>query len=134
MRFRQKKGPVLDPEQHELLENAQRRIRQKKKLYRHFVVFLIGGVFLVGINKVLKVGATHDWYLWAITAWAFFLVVHLAQVYLVDPFMGKQWERAQREKLLGKQQEKIRQLEAEIARAHPLPQPPEPLKDEETKG
>lgn len=133
MRFRQKKDPVLDPEQHELVEYAQLRIRQKKRLYRHFVIFLIGGIFLVVINKILKVGATHDWYLWALTAWAFFFVVHGAQVYLIDPFMGKQWERAQREKLLRKQQEKIRRLEAEIARDHPLPQPPEPLPNEPTE-
>lgn len=125
MLFKQKKGPALDPLQHELLENAQRRIRKKKRLANHLVVFLVGCVFLVVLNKILKYGEPHDWYLWAIAAWAFFLVLHGVQVYLMDPFMGREWEREQREKLLRKQQERIRRLEEEIARAHPLPKRPE---------
>jgi len=124
MIFKQKKGPALDPEQHELLEHAQRRIRQKKRLFRHFVIFLIGCVFLIVVNKVLKYGETHDWYLWAITLWAFLFMVHFAQVFILDPFMGKDWERSQREKLLRKQQERIRQMEKEIESDHPLPELP----------
>ncbi len=124
MIFKQKKGTPLDPEQHELLERAQRRIRQKKRLFRHFVIFLIGGVFLVVVNKILKYGETHDWYLWAITLWAFLFAIHLAQVFVIDPFMGKEWERAQRERLLEKQQKRIRKIEQEIEAAHPLPELP----------
>jgi hypothetical protein len=124
MIFKQKKGPALDPQQHELLEHAQRRIRQKKRLYRHFVIFLIGCVFLIVVNKVLKYGETHDWYLWAITLWAFLFAIHFVQVFLLDPFMGKEWERAQREKLLRKQQERIRKMEKEIESSHPLPKLP----------
>ena len=119
MIFKQKKGPALDPEQHELLEHAQRRIRQKKGLFRHFVIFLIGCVFLVVVNKILKYGETHDWYMWAITLWAFLFVIHLVQVFILDPCMGKEWERSQREKLLSKQQDRIRRLEKEIEAAHP---------------
>jgi hypothetical protein len=124
MIFKQKKGPALDPQQHELLEHAQRRIRQKKRLYRHFVILLIGCVFLIVVNKVLKYGETHDWYLWAITLWAFLFAIHFVQVFLLDPFMGKEWERAQREKLLRKQQERIRKMEKEIESSHPLPKLP----------
>ena len=124
MFFKQKKQPALDPEQHELLEHAQRRIRQKRRLFQHFVIFLIGCVFLIGVNKVLKYGEPHNWYLWAITIWAFLFAVHLAQVFITEPFLGKEWERAQREKLLRKQEKRIRQLEEEIARTHPLPEIP----------
>ena len=42
-------------EQHELYENARKRINQKKRLYQHFVVFLIGSVFLIILNKFLNV-------------------------------------------------------------------------------
>jgi hypothetical protein len=119
MIFKQKKGPALDPEQHELLEHAQRRIRQKRRLFRHFVVFLIGCVFLVVFNKILKYGESHDWYLWVITLWALLFVIHLVQVFILDPFMGKEWERSQREKLLSKQQDRIRRMEKEIEAAHP---------------
>lgn len=124
MIFKQKKGTHLDPEQHELLEQAQRRIRQKKRLFRHFVIFLIGSVFLVVVNKILKYGENHDWYLWAITLWGFLFAIHLAQVFVIDPFMGKEWERAQRERLLEKQQKRIRKIEQEIEAAHPLPELP----------
>ncbi len=63
-------------EQHELLEHAQKRIVQKKRLYRHFVLFLIGAVFLVFLNKILEYGEAYDWYLWGILLWLFLLVVH----------------------------------------------------------
>ncbi|MEL6303712.1 MAG: 2TM domain-containing protein, partial [Bacteroidota bacterium] len=43
--FGKKKRDSLDIEQHELLENAQRRVKQKKRLFSHFVIFLIGSVF-----------------------------------------------------------------------------------------
>jgi dihydrofolate reductase len=31
--------PEIDKEQLELIQNAQRRIKQKKRLYVHFVIF-----------------------------------------------------------------------------------------------
>ena len=129
MFFKQKKGPLLDPEQHELLERAQRRIRQKRGLFQHLVFLLIGGVFAIVFNKILKYGEPHDWYQWVIAIWAFLFVVHFSQVFFMDPLLGKEWERSQREKLLTKQQERIRQLEEEIAQAHPLPEVPK--KEEE---
>ena len=48
--FGKKKKTEIDLEQHELLENAQKRIKQKKRLYIHFVVFLIGAIFLIIAN------------------------------------------------------------------------------------
>jgi hypothetical protein len=124
MFFKQKKGPALDPQQHELLERAQRRIRQKKDLFQHLVVFLIGSVFAIVLNKILKYGEPHNWYQWMIAIWAFIFILHFSQVFVTNPLLGKQWERSQREKLLRKQQERIRKLEEEIARTHPLPEPP----------
>ena len=124
MFFKQKKGPALDPEQHELLERAQRRIQKKKHLFQHLVVFLTGCVFLIVLNKILKYGEPHNWYLLVIAVWTFLFVIHLVQVFVTDPLLGKEWERSQREKLLRKQEERIRQLEEEIARTHPLPELP----------
>lgn len=124
MLSKNKKGSTLDLEQHEQLEYAQRRIRQKKNLYRHFVFFLIGSVFFVFLNKILKYGEAYDWYLWAILTWSFFLIIHLVQVFIMDPFMGQQWERQQREQLLRKQQERIGALKKEIEASHPLPETP----------
>ncbi len=110
----------LDQEQHELLETAQIRIKQKKRLYTHFVVFLIGSVFLVLINKILKYWEEYDWFLWAITLWAFLFALHVFNVLVTQRFMGRDWERKQREKLVAKQKERIAELQKEIEIDFPL--------------
>lgn len=117
-----KKSSVLDLEQHELLETAQKRIKQKKRLFTHFVIFLIGSVFLVLINKILKYGDTYDWFIWAITAWAFLFVIHAFNVFVTQKFMGRDWERSQREKLVMKQRKRISELQKEIETDFPLSQ------------
>ena len=114
MMFSKKPIEKIDIEQHELLENAQQRIKQKKRLYYHFVIFLIGSVFLIIINKLLKYGESYDWFVWAITFWAFLFVIHVFNVFVTNKFMGKDWERTQREKLIAKQKKRIAQLEKEI--------------------
>ena len=112
----------LDLEQHELFENAHERIKQKKRLITHLVVFLIGSVFLILINKILRFGETYDWFIWAITAWAFLFVMHAFNVLVTSKFMGKDWERAQREKLVVKQKQRIAELQKEIETDFPLSQ------------
>jgi hypothetical protein len=104
----------LDLEQHELVENAQKRISQKKRLYTHFVVFLVGSIFLILINKILKYGQEYNWFIWAITLWAFLFVLHIFNVFITNKFMGKDWERVQREKLVQKQKNRISEIEQEI--------------------
>ena len=122
MFFRKKKEPLLNAQQQAQIEYAQRRIRQKKKLYAHFVIFLIGAVFLIVINKVLKYGAGYDWYSWVLAGWCFLLAIHLWNVFITQRFMGPEWERAQRERLVHLQQERIRKLEAEVSAELPLPE------------
>jgi len=115
-----KKETQVDLEQHELLETAQARIRQKKRLYAHFVLFLIGSVFLVLINKILKYWEEYDWFIWAITFWAFLFILHLFNVFVSQRFMGKEWERKQREILVARQKERIAALQKEIEVDFPL--------------
>jgi hypothetical protein len=110
----------IDLEQHELLENAQNRIKQKKRLFTHFVIFLIGSVFLILINKILKYGESYDWFIWAITVWAFLFLIHAFNIFVTQKFMGKDWERAQREKLVAKQKTRIQELQKEIETDFPL--------------
>ncbi|NNM19065.1 MAG: 2TM domain-containing protein [Croceitalea sp.] len=107
-------------EQHELLENAQKRIKQKKRLFLHFVIFLIGSVFLILVNKIFKYGEEYDWFLWAITAWGFLFVIHIINVFVTQKFMGLAWERQQREKLVLKQKQRIAELQKEIETDFPL--------------
>lgn len=108
-----KKETNIDLAQHEQLEYAQARIRQKKNLYRHFVLFLIGGVFLLLLNKVFKYWENYDWAQWVILVWFFLWVLHVVNVFVFNEFMGRDWERKQREKLVAKQQHKIAQMQKE---------------------
>jgi len=103
-------------EQHELYENARDRVKQKKRLYFHFVIFLIGSVFLIILNKLLKLGENlfENWFVWAIFLWLFFLILHFVNVYVTSRFMGKDWERKQTDKLVLKQELRIAQIEKEI--------------------
>lgn len=120
MLFNKKAKSDVDPEQHELLEHAQRRIKQKRRLFTHFVVFLIGAVFLVLINKILKVQEQYNWFQWAILAWAFLFAFHAFNVFITQKFMGTDWERNQREKLVAKQKQRIQELQKEIDTEFPL--------------
>ncbi len=119
---RNKKTSTIEAEQHEMLEYAQTRIKQKKRLYNHFVLFLIGSVFLIIINKILKYGVEYNWFVWAITFWAFLFIIHIFNVFVTSKFMGRDWERKQREKLVLKQKQKIAELQKEIETDFPLSQ------------
>ncbi|UGU14393.1 2TM domain-containing protein [Sinomicrobium kalidii] len=114
MWFKSKKTEKVNEEQYELLKNAEARIRQKKRLYNHFVIFLIGSIFLIIANKVLKYGEQYNWFVWAITFWAFLFVVHFFNVFVTHKFMGKEWEKVQREKLVQKQKAKIAKMEKDV--------------------
>lgn len=112
---KKKNTPNIDQEQLALIEHAQRRVKQKKRLYVHFVVFLIGAVFLIIANTVLGIGKDLqffgvDWFVFAIGIWLFLLAVHLFNVFITNKFMGKDWEQAQIDILVGKQQERIAKL------------------------
>ena len=125
--FSKKTPPAIDPEQRALIENAQSRIRQKKKLYRHFVLFLAGAVLMIIINPILGIGKDitlfgYDWFLWAILLWTFFFLVHVINVFVLNRFMGKAWEEEQINALVKKQQDRIAVLEEKVAVAHPLPE------------
>ena len=103
-------------EQHELYENARMRAKQKKRLYYHFIVFLVGAIFLILLNKFLKVGenVVENWFVWAIVLWFFFFVLHFINVFVTHRFMGKDWERIQTEKLVLEQEVKIAKLKKEM--------------------
>ena len=109
-----KKRTALDPEQHAQIEYAQKRIKQKKRLYNHIVVYLLGSIFLAALNKIFKYGEGYDWFLWGMLLWGFFLLLHVINVFVTNRFMGREWERTQREKLLRKQEERIAELNREI--------------------
>ncbi len=129
--FSKKTTTSIDPDQKELIENAQARLRQKKRLYRHFIVFLAGAIILIIINKVLNIGSEFtlldiDWFVWAILLWSFFFLIHLINVFVLKSFMNKEWEQKQLDKLIKKQQLKIAKLEEQVQQDMPLPEKKNP--------
>ncbi len=99
---------------HEEYEKARKRSKQKKRLYFHFVLFLFGSIFFVILNKVIKFNPEMDWYVWAIFTWLFFLIIHFVNVFIMNRFFGKEWERIQTEKLIEKHQLKLEKLEKKL--------------------
>ena len=104
----------MEKEQHELYEYARRRIKQKKGLYFHFVLLILGSIFMFIANYFLIFGITENWAVWIITAWLFLFILHFIKVFITDRFMNKNWEREQINKLVSKQQIKIDQLQTKI--------------------
>lgn len=124
--FGKKKNiPSIDSEQLELIQNAQRRIKQKKRLYIHFVIFLIGSVFLIIANTILGIGKDvkffgKEWFLYAILIWLFLFLYHLFNVFVTNKFMGKDWEKSQLDKLVSKQQQRINKLKKDFEKEEKL--------------
>lgn len=110
----------MTAEQHMQLEYAQKRIRQKRLLYAHTVVFIMGSAIMFLANKILKYRAEQDWYLWVMLGWGFFLALHIFNVFITKKFMGADWERKQREILVAKQRAKIAEIQKEIETEFPL--------------
>lgn len=128
-----KNSKEIDSEQREQYEYARARIKQKKNLMRHFVFFLAGSVLFIVLDEFLNVGQEiigNGWYIWAILIWAFFFLVHLLNVFLLNSFMGKEWEDQQIMKLKAKQAERMAELQRKIDKDFPLPKAPETFKTE----
>lgn len=116
---KKKDTPQIDKDQLELIQNAQKRIKQKKRLYIHFVVFLIGALFLIIANTVLGIGENFkifelNWFVYAIFIWLFLFLYHAFNVFITHKFIGKAWEQQQLNKLVAKQQARIEKLKQEL--------------------
>lgn len=105
---------TMEPAQYELFENAQRRIKQKKRLFLHLWVFVLGCIFMVVINKLLYTETTYNWYIWGILVWTFLFLLHVINVFVIERFMGKEWERKERQRLVELQQKKILKMEVSV--------------------
>ncbi|TVZ58694.1 dihydrofolate reductase [Flavobacteriaceae bacterium MAR_2010_105] len=125
---KKKSHPTIDKEQLELITTAQQRVKQKKRLYIHFVIFLIGAVFLIILNTVLGVGKDvtlfgKEWFVYAIFIWLALFIYHVFNVFMTQKFLGKQWEQNQLDKLVAKQRARIEELQKKVENKHPLPAP-----------
>lgn len=105
----------MEKELHEQYEYARRRIKQKKRLYFHFVLFVLGSLLLFVAHNFLDSTAVSYWYLWVITIWLFLFILHFIKIYITDRFMNKNWEREQIDRLVALQKKKVDQLETQVA-------------------
>lgn len=104
----------MDQATHEQYEYARRRIKQKKRLYFHFVLFSLASIFLFIAHRFFNIGIENSWCIWIITSWSFLFVLHFIKVFITDRFMDKNWERDQIDRLVALQQKKISQLKHQI--------------------
>ncbi len=121
---KKKDKPQIDKEQLELIQNAQRRIKQKKRLYTHFVIFLIGSVLLIAANIGLGIGKEirpfdQDWFVFVVILWLVLLVYHFINVFVFNKFMGKDWEQNQLDKLVAEQKIRIEKIKSELKKEAP---------------
>ncbi len=119
--------PRIDAEQREQYEYARKRIKQKKNLMRHFVLFLVGSILLIIINPILGYGNEiffQNWFVWAILIWTFIFLVHLFNVFVINKFMGKEWEDAQLQKLKNIQREKLTEMQRQVDAELKMPSTP----------
>ena len=121
---KRKETPQIDPVQRELYEHARKRIVQKKRLFQHFIVFLVGSIFLVILNLLIGIGKEItffgiDWCLIAVVCWAFLLVLHFCNVWLFHKFMGTEWTSKQMERLIAKQKAEIALIQKDVDKMYP---------------
>lgn len=127
------KSERIDAVQREQYEYARKRIKQKKNLMQHFIIYLIGSVMFIVLDLVLKIGREElgeNWFVWAILIWTFIFLIHAFNVFVMNKFMDKEWEDRQMEKLKARQAEKIAQMQKEIDSEIQLPKKPDPIKNQ----
>ncbi|MGL5274889.1 2TM domain-containing protein [Myroides marinus] len=110
-------------ESYEMYDYARQKIKQKKMLFFHFVVFVLGSILLFCFNGLVQdqnaVGYT-KWWPYAVSAWALFIFLHAVNVLIVDRFMGKRWEEHQIKRLVEMQEKRIKELRAKVEKDYPL--------------
>ena len=114
-----KRREKVDKDQLELIKNAQSRIRQKKKLYYHFIVLILGCSCLFVANKFIGLGKQFtflekDWYVFAVILWIALFTYHVINVFILNPFLGKSWEEKQLQKLMALQQKRIEKIKTNL--------------------
>lgn len=123
---KKKDTPEIDKDQLELIKTAQSRIKQKKRLYAHFVVFLLGAVFFIVANLIFGIGKTINpfgvnWFVYAIVIWLFLFLYHLFNVFITSKLLSKNWEEKQLNKLVAKQKVRISELQKQAEKDYPRP-------------
>ena len=115
----------IDIDQKELFKNAHRRIKQKKRLMFHLVIFVSATIVLAFVNLILNYAEDFTpfnlpWYISICLIWAFFLITHGINVLFVQKLMGRAWEEKYMNILVEKQLTKLKKLQKEVDQNYPL--------------
>ena len=114
-----KSNSEIDNEQIELLEYAQRRIKQKKYLYYHFVFFIFACAISLSLDYLFDVGGKlilldYSWSFWIVFSWFFLLLFHVFNVYVTKRFLNNSWARNQKNKLIKLQKKEIENIKQKM--------------------
>jgi len=114
-----KSNSEIDNEQIELLEYAQRRIKQKRHLYYHFVFFIFACAISLSLDYLFDVGANlnfldYSWSFWIVFSWFFLFLFHVFNVYVTKRFLNNSWARNQKNKLIKLQKKEIENIKQKM--------------------
>ena len=114
-----KSNSEIDNEQIELLEYAQRRIKQKRNLYFHFVFFIFACAISLSLDYLFDVGANlnfldYSWSFWIVFSWFFLFLFHVFNVYVTKRFLNNSWARNQKNKLIKLQKKEIENIKQKM--------------------
>ena len=117
--MKDKSNSDINQEQIELLENAQKRIKQKKRLYYHFIFFLFVSTISLTLNYLFKIGKElqfldYSWSFWIVFLWFFLLIFHLFNVFVTNRLINNSWIKNQKHNLIKIQRLKIESLKKEM--------------------
>jgi len=119
MFFKGKSNPNIDEEQIKLVETAQKRVKQKKRLFYHFSTMLFGIGILLITNILFEIKNeirpfNLPWSYWISVFWFLILIAHVYKVFITNRFMGKDWEKEEIKKLVLKQEIEISKIKIEL--------------------
>ncbi len=117
--MKDKSNSDINQEQIELLENAQKRIKQKKRLYYHFIFFLFVSTISLTLNYIFKIGKDlqlldYSWSFWIVFLWFFILIFHFFNVFVTNRLINNSWIKNQKHNLIKIQRLKIESLKKEM--------------------
>ena len=119
MLFKSKSNTNIDEEQIKLVENAQKSVKQKKRLFCHFSIMLFGIATLLITNILFEIKNeirpfNFPWSYWISVFWFLILIAHVYKVFITNRFMGKDWEKEEIKKLVLKQEIEISKIKIEL--------------------
>jgi dihydrofolate reductase len=116
----------MQQDQHFIYEKSRKRVKQKKKFYIHFILFLIGASVLYGLTLTKDFTIINDnvYIIYGVIGlWLVILILHFINVFITRKFFDDEWERIQTEKLILKHEKKVLELEKKLQKQGVLPRP-----------